>query len=215
MSKLTGPLFSLTARKTIGKSLTYSGWRGVQYVRTRVIPANPKSTDQVAVRNIFHSLCDLWNRRGALFNEPFLSASKGTPKTDRNLLIALNVPALKGETTLAKFVFSPGDGGALPPLTAVGADGGSQVLNITLTQPTLPDGWTQVAAYGIAIKDGNFSTYVTRTPREGKDDTTPFTSIAINCEEAGTYKWGAYNRYTAPDGSTRHSVALTGSTVIA
>ncbi len=215
MSRLTGPLFSLRASGTVAKSITYSSWRGIPYARTRIIPANPKTADQLEVRNIFHSLCTLWNHRGPLFNAPFLSASKGKPETDRNILIKLNVKPLQGQTSLAAFVFSPGDGGALPPATAVGSDATGQVLAIAVTQPALPANWTQEAVIGIAIKDGDFSTYITRTPREGEDASAPFTAISIPCIEAGTYKWGCYNRFIAPDMSTRHSIALTGSTVIA
>jgi hypothetical protein len=50
MAKVTGPLFSLDARNSIGKAVVYSFWNGVNYVRSRVIPANPKSDLQAEVR---------------------------------------------------------------------------------------------------------------------------------------------------------------------
>jgi hypothetical protein len=51
MAKATGPLFSLEASGTVGKTVTYSHWKGRPYVRRRVIPLNPFETDQVAARN--------------------------------------------------------------------------------------------------------------------------------------------------------------------
>lgn len=51
MAKTTAPLFSLEASGTVGKTITYSRWHGRSYVRRRVIPLNPQSADQVAVRN--------------------------------------------------------------------------------------------------------------------------------------------------------------------
>jgi hypothetical protein len=51
MAKTTGPLFSLEAHGTVGKTVTYSNWKGRPYVRRRVIPLNPFETDQVAARN--------------------------------------------------------------------------------------------------------------------------------------------------------------------
>jgi hypothetical protein len=51
MAKTTGPLFSLEASGTVGKTVTYSHWKGRPYVRRRVIPLNPFETDQVAARN--------------------------------------------------------------------------------------------------------------------------------------------------------------------
>lgn len=50
MAKVTGPLFSLDARNAIGKAIVYSYWKGVNYVRSRVIPKNPKKDDQAEVR---------------------------------------------------------------------------------------------------------------------------------------------------------------------
>ena len=51
MTRVTGPLFSLTASGTIGDVITYSNWKGLPYVRTRVIPANPQTDNQVSARN--------------------------------------------------------------------------------------------------------------------------------------------------------------------
>jgi len=41
---------SLSASGTIAKAITYSTWKGRPYVRTRVVPANPKSGLQVGMR---------------------------------------------------------------------------------------------------------------------------------------------------------------------
>lgn len=51
MPRLTGPLFSLDARQTLGKTIVYSAWKGLNYARMRVIPYNPKSDAQTAVRD--------------------------------------------------------------------------------------------------------------------------------------------------------------------
>jgi len=46
MAKVTGPLMSLSASGAIGKAIVFAGWKGVQYVRQYVIPANPQSEGQ-------------------------------------------------------------------------------------------------------------------------------------------------------------------------
>lgn len=51
MPRLTGPLFSLDARQTLANTIVYSAWKGVNYARMRVIPYNPKSAAQVAIRH--------------------------------------------------------------------------------------------------------------------------------------------------------------------
>ena len=44
--RLTGPMFSLTASGTVGKTITMSKWKGRAYARTRVIPFNGRTADQ-------------------------------------------------------------------------------------------------------------------------------------------------------------------------
>lgn len=51
MARTTGPLFSLTASGSVGKTVVYSQWKGRPYVRRLVIPLNPRSADQAQVRN--------------------------------------------------------------------------------------------------------------------------------------------------------------------
>ncbi len=50
MTRVQGPLFSITASGTIGDAIVYSNWKGLPYVRARVIPANPRTADQVSAR---------------------------------------------------------------------------------------------------------------------------------------------------------------------
>lgn len=60
MVKLGGPAMSLDASGTIGGILTFSKWKGRPYVRTRTIPANPKSAAQLAVRACLKFLSQNW-----------------------------------------------------------------------------------------------------------------------------------------------------------
>ncbi len=50
MAKLKGPLMSMDARGQFGKMTVYGGWKGLKTARAYVVPANPKSTKQVAQR---------------------------------------------------------------------------------------------------------------------------------------------------------------------
>lgn len=72
MAKTTGPLFSLEAHGTVGKTVTYSNWKGRPYVRRRVIPLNPFETDQVAARNRIRTLgnCQTWCKATLLITTP-------------------------------------------------------------------------------------------------------------------------------------------------
>lgn len=60
MAKLTAPLMSLGATGTIGKSLTFSSWKGINTARQRVSPSNPNTTAQAAQRSLFADAVQFW-----------------------------------------------------------------------------------------------------------------------------------------------------------
>jgi len=60
MARLTGPLMSLDASGSVAGSLTFAKWKGRNYVRQLVTPANPKSAAQVAFRAMFGFLSRAW-----------------------------------------------------------------------------------------------------------------------------------------------------------
>lgn len=60
MTKVFAPALSLDASGTIGNAITFSKWKGRNYIRERVIPANPKSGLQVGFRSMFAFLAQNW-----------------------------------------------------------------------------------------------------------------------------------------------------------
>ncbi|KKM52353.1 hypothetical protein LCGC14_1554890, partial [marine sediment metagenome] len=60
MAIVYGPLMSLDASGTVGKAITFSKWKGRNYVRERVIPSNPKSGAQTGRRAMFKFLSQGW-----------------------------------------------------------------------------------------------------------------------------------------------------------
>jgi hypothetical protein len=50
MAKVTSPLMGIKARGQLGKTLVYFGWKGLNCVRTHVIPANPNTSAQQGAR---------------------------------------------------------------------------------------------------------------------------------------------------------------------
>ena len=45
-AKVLGPLLSLSASNTFGKTLTFSNWKGINTCRLKSNPSNPKTVDQ-------------------------------------------------------------------------------------------------------------------------------------------------------------------------
>lgn len=66
MPRLTGPLFSLDARQTLGGTIVYSAWKGVNYARMRVIPYNPKSDYQTGIRDTVTFGVSYWQDAAAV-----------------------------------------------------------------------------------------------------------------------------------------------------
>jgi hypothetical protein len=51
---------SMDASGTIAKTLTFSKWKGRNYIRRRVIPANPRVDSQYATRSMLRFLSQAW-----------------------------------------------------------------------------------------------------------------------------------------------------------
>jgi len=74
MAKVTGPLFSLDARNSVGKAIVYSYWRGINYVRGRVIPKNPNSTEQQAIRSLITDASQAWSNEDSPIDSAYKAA---------------------------------------------------------------------------------------------------------------------------------------------
>src|SRR3546814_7568895 len=82
--------------------------------------------------------------------------AKGRPFTGMNKFVGENVRVLKGETTLANFIGNPGSGGGLPPTSITAVTGSTPgTIDVTVTPPTVPDGWVLVKAVATAMPDAN------------------------------------------------------------
>jgi len=60
MVKVFGPMMSMDASGTLADTVTFSKWKGRNYVRERVIPSNPKSGAQTGRRAMFRFLTQNW-----------------------------------------------------------------------------------------------------------------------------------------------------------
>lgn len=61
MSKVKAPLFSFEARGKLADALVYFPWKGVDAVRTHVIPANPQTVAQTTQRTRMSDAVDQWH----------------------------------------------------------------------------------------------------------------------------------------------------------
>jgi len=61
MAKVHAPLMSIDASGTFADHLVFAKWKGIRYVRNYVIPQNPRTADQVTIRNAFTAAVAQWH----------------------------------------------------------------------------------------------------------------------------------------------------------
>jgi hypothetical protein len=76
MAKVTGPLLSLDASGTVAGAMTFAKWKGRNYIRQRVIPANPQSAAQTGVRSSFAGEVELWKANQVALTSAFDTLAK-------------------------------------------------------------------------------------------------------------------------------------------
>lgn len=213
MARLTAPLLSLGASGSIGKALVFAHWKGIPYARRYVIPENPQTAAQLEVRGIFSTLSEMWKRMPVGARAPFLYAVRGLALTPRNRHVQVNVAALQGDANLDDLVMSISTGQSVPPATLAAADAGGQTIDVTLTPPVVPVGYTLEWMEAAAIRDGDPSPVLTRTTIWGQDDVAPYV-INLDVGVADTYQVAGWCHF-ASGGIYYISAALRDQVVVA
>jgi hypothetical protein len=210
MAKITGGLFSMGASGQIGKAIVFGSWKGRKYVRTHVVPKNPRTTAQSHVRGTFTWLHEVYKQSPQLFRDPWELLAKSFAMTSWNKFTQKNQSPLIGQANLANFVFEEGAGGGLPPSSVVVTHAATS-LTITTVNPTPPTGWLLDSMVGAVIRD-EAPTGDVIEPMFAAEDTTTKDTVTINGLTTGQlYRCGAWLKYTKPDGKFAYSVSLQAS----
>lgn len=209
MAKLTGPLLSFGARGQIGSTLVTSDWKGVKYARQYVVPANPRTAEQTLTRDVFSMLNQLWLASPTIMRAPFAANALGKKYTDRNKLMAENIPALRGQTDMLNFIASPGALGG-PPLDSLAAStgSGSGEIDAVAVPPTAPTDWTLVGVDFIGILDQDPADPFAGIFASATDLATPFDPTLTGFGSGATGIVCAWPVWTRPDGRTAYGPSL-------
>jgi len=207
MAKPTAPLLSFDASGTLAKTMVFSRWRGIPYVRRYVIPANPKTAGQSLTRNTFTMLTELWKVAGPLLVEPWGLYATGRKFLDRNAFIGQNIALMRSEVDMALFRASPGARGGLPP-DSISAAAGVATITVTFVNPTPPTGWAIVAAVALAFPDQLPTIAFVGPSTEGEDTVTPFDTVVLAGLDTVLHQVFGFLQWTKPDGSTAFSISL-------
>jgi len=97
MAKVYAPLMSIDASGTYAKQLTYAKWKGIRYVRNHVIPANPRTTNQMTIRDAFTTAVAQWHSEDAQTKQAWTAAAQavGRPMSAFNLYVGKFVQWVK------------------------------------------------------------------------------------------------------------------------
>lgn len=206
MAKTTAPLLSFGASGTIAKTQVYSTWKGRPYVRRHVIPANPDSPAQQLTRNTWRWLNNVWKFYPGSAVDAWNLYAKASRFTARNGFLKVNNGPLRSQTDLANMVLSPSAGGGIIAQAAAITPSAGQI-EVALTAPDLPTGWTIVKAFAACIAD--------QDPQSGTDYEVTSASVAVapwtidlTGLAAGDYLAGGWFQFTKADGGSAFGQSL-------
>lgn len=210
MTKTTAPLLSFDARGAIAKTQVYSTWKGIQYARRYVVPANPNTLAQQETRNVFRWLQNAWKYMpgdAVLGWNAYAATSRFTAI---NGWIKQNLPDLRSETDLANLLLSPAANGGIAAGGATFTPGANKIT-VAVTAPTLPTGWTVTMAIAAAIQDQDPNTDTEYVITAGTDASAPYSFDLTGLETGVLYRAGAWLQYEKPDGTFAYGQATMGS----
>lgn len=208
MAKTKGPLFGFRARGQLGKSLVFADWRGVSYARQLVTPSNPNTEAQQDVRGVFAYLNELWKLLPSAVQEVWAAYARGKPFTDRNALLSYNVPVLRGQSEVTNIVISPGVLGG-PNVTSLNAaPGGVGEINVSVTLPLLPSGWSVRNVVYCAIRQQDPHELVVSRPVGLIVEDSPYSGVIGGLEPGEGYVVAAFASYVRQDGKVAYGPSI-------
>lgn len=209
MAKVTAPFMSFGGRGQIGKAMVAQKWRGVQYVREYVVPANPRTQAQMDIRTLFAYLREMWKLAPAEVLTAWNAFAQGRPFTGMNKFVGENVRVMKFETDMDNFIGAPGSGGGLPPVSiSVSSGSGAGKINVHVTAPAIPSGWALTRAVATAFPDADPTGIFAGPYVQATDASAPYELTLTGLPAATVCQVQAWLVWTKPSGKPAYSVAL-------
>ena len=154
----------------------FSKWKGINYIRSRVVPSNPKTTAQTAIRNALKELVSLWQDAGVWISTNENHWAKGKDLSGFNRYIGKNVVDEKDGNLL-----NIADEVGGPALTAMSAAGGGAAGEIDVTFAATPLVADHMLEVMVRIAGSETWTKKVRSP---KLQTSPYTITGLVSAQA-------------------------------
>lgn len=140
MVKVVAPAMSLDASGTLAGALVFSKWKGRNYVRERVVPANPRSGGQVGVRAMFKFLTQIWAGLSAANKATWEDRADDMVVSPFNAFISYNQNRWRNFQTPS--IEDPADDSGTPAGAATGvATPGVRSMTVAITDHATPPDW--------------------------------------------------------------------------
>lgn len=140
MVKLSAPCMSLGASGTLAGAIVFSNWKGRAYAREHVIPTNPKTVLQVAMRAMLKFLSQAWVDVGSTPQGTWDDLAKAGIYSKFNAYMSKNMMRWREFSPPSQTYPNPGTG--TPPVATLDtAVGGEAHMDLTMTITTLNDVW--------------------------------------------------------------------------
>lgn len=154
MARLTGPLFSLTARGSFANTTTFEMVKGFPIAKVKTSPRKTDTKPQLDQRALFTFLSNLWQNDTIAWQGYWNESLSRKALPGRNNFLAKNLHSLHKKTSLQHLILSPGTGG-VPPVLDLTVTPGFQSMDWTISGPVIAPGWTFFQSFINWIEDQN------------------------------------------------------------
>lgn len=212
MAKVVAPLLSFGGSGQIGKSIVFGTWRGIDYARRYVIPANPKSTSQTFQRACFGTLREIWKRLDTDGRAPWQSYASGRKFLGLNAFIGENRLSMGTAADIEDLIGSPGAQGGVPLEDASFASGSSSgEIDVDVTVPSMPTDWTITATVALALHAQAPDATLVEPPTVTKVTMATWDLTITGLTAGEDYVIAVWMVMTKADGSVAYSPSITGT----
>lgn len=140
MVRVTAPGMSLDASGTLAGALVFSKWKGRNYIREHVIPANPRSGGQVGIRAMFKFLTQIWDGLSQATKDDWLDRAANGVYSTFNAYLSYNMRRWRNFQTPTQ-LDPAAEAGAHSSLDVYTATGGLRHVTLETRIDTPNDGW--------------------------------------------------------------------------
>jgi hypothetical protein len=139
MAKVKAPLFSLDASGAIADTVVASKWRGRNYFRILVHPAQPRTDPQVGVRASFTGLVALIKGESDTVKAEWEEAGSATNITWLNMFVSVNQKNMsEGKGVQQHPIAEPEEYPPSPPTLSITGAKGRAIVSISITGDPTP-----------------------------------------------------------------------------